>query len=220
MQSSRRICHHPFCGIVDRSKTALFITSLAAPSSRRSTLARTRVMYLLCCLWNCQSTVEGGKLVLLINSDKKSKKQALQTKFYQNIFVIRCKIRTHPVLSPLWLVVQSKHPLENLSISLDYPVCTARKQTFYYKRFLLDWFFIIMLRLLRDKCQPHKENKSTFRSLYLHASSSWRGKSDLLKYLKYCPCTCRQSDQDDNINAIKTLFPLWLFNIAFQYRLS
>ena len=32
---------------------------------------------------------------------------------------------------------------------------------------------------------------------------------------KYCPCTCRQSDQDDNINAIKTLFPLWLFNIAF-----
>ena len=33
--------------------------------------------------------------------------------------------------------------------------------------------------------------------------------------LKYCPCTCRQSDQDDNINAIKTLFPLWLFNIAF-----
>ena len=28
-------------------------------------------------------------------------------------------------------------------------------------------------------------------------------------------CTCRQSDQDDNINAIKTLFPLWLFNIAF-----
>ena len=100
-------------------------------------------------------------------------------------------------------------------ISLDYPVCTARKQTFYYKRFLLDWFFIIMLRLLRDKCQPHKENKSTFRSLYLHASSSWRGKSDLLKYLKYCPCTCRQSEQDDNINAIKTLFPLWLFNIAF-----
>ena len=112
-------------------------------------------------------------------------------------------------------VGELKHPLENLSISLDYPVCTARKQTFYYKRFLLDWFFIIMLRLLRDKCQPHKENKSTFRSLYLHASSSWRGKSDLLKYLKYCPCTCRQSEQDDNINAIKTLFPLWLFNIAF-----
>ena len=45
--------------------------------------------------------VEGGKLVLLINTDKKSKKQTLQTKFYQNIFVIRCKIRTHPVLSPL-----------------------------------------------------------------------------------------------------------------------
>ena len=35
--------------IVDRSETALFITSLAAPSSRRSTLARTRVRYLLCC---------------------------------------------------------------------------------------------------------------------------------------------------------------------------
>ncbi|EEA81654.1 hypothetical protein CLONEX_02480 [[Clostridium] nexile DSM 1787] len=58
-------------------------------------------MYLLCCLCNCQSAVEGGKLVLLINSDKKSKKQALQTKFYQNIFVIRCKTRTYPVLSPL-----------------------------------------------------------------------------------------------------------------------
>ena len=35
-------------------------------------------------------------------------------------------------------VGELKHPLENLSISLDYPVCTARKQTFYYKRFLLD----------------------------------------------------------------------------------
>ena len=41
------------------------------------------IMYLLCCLWNCESAVEGGKLVLLINTDKKSKKQALQTKLYQ-----------------------------------------------------------------------------------------------------------------------------------------
>ena len=112
-------------------------------------------------------------------------------------------------------VGESKLPLESLSIPLGYLACTARKRTFYYKRFLRDWFFIIMLRLLRGKYPSHRKNKSTFQLLYLYASSSWRGKSDLLKYLKYCPCTCRQSDQDDNINAIKTLFPLWLFNIAF-----
>ncbi|ERM51871.1 hypothetical protein C678_0153, partial [Clostridioides difficile F665] len=84
MQSSRRICHHPLCEIVDRSKAALFITSLAAPSSRRSTLARTRVMYLLCCLCNCQSAVEGGKLVLLLTLTKRAKNERTKRNFFKN----------------------------------------------------------------------------------------------------------------------------------------
>ena len=43
-------------------------------------------MYLLCCLFDCQCADEGGKLVLLINTDKKGKKQAHQMKFYQKYF--------------------------------------------------------------------------------------------------------------------------------------
>ena len=43
-------------------------------------------MYLLCCLFDCKCTDEGGKLVLLINTDKKGKKQAHQMKFYQKYF--------------------------------------------------------------------------------------------------------------------------------------
>ena len=43
-------------------------------------------MYLLCCLFDCQCTDEGGKLVLLINTDKKGKKQVNQMNFYQKYF--------------------------------------------------------------------------------------------------------------------------------------
>ena len=41
---------------------------------------------LLASLFDCQYTNEGGKLVLLINTDKKSKKQAHQMKLYQKYF--------------------------------------------------------------------------------------------------------------------------------------
>ena len=41
---------------------------------------------LLASLFDCQCTYEGGKLVLLINTDKKGKKQAHQTKLYQKYF--------------------------------------------------------------------------------------------------------------------------------------
>ena len=105
-------------------------------------------------------------------------------------------------------VGELKLPLENLNIPLGYLACTARKRTFYYKRFLLDWSYIIMLRLLRGKYPSHRKNKSTFQLLYLYANNSWKGKSDLLKYLKYCLSTCRQLGRGDNIGVIKTLFPL------------
>ena len=67
-------------------RSSAFITSLTAPSSRRFIFARTWVMYLLCCLFDCQCADEGGKFVLLINTDKKGKKQAHQTKLYQKYF--------------------------------------------------------------------------------------------------------------------------------------
>ena len=41
---------------------------------------------LLASLFDCQCTDEGGKLVLLINTDKKGKKQAHQMKLYQKYF--------------------------------------------------------------------------------------------------------------------------------------
>ena len=69
-----------------------------------------------------------------------------------------------------WVDLREYTPMDTVRQQLK--LC-SRQYNLYMKTVVsLQNNLIIMLRLLRDKCQPHKENKSTFRSLYLHASSS------------------------------------------------
>ena len=49
-------------------------------------IVKSLEVYLLCCLFDCQCTDEGGKLVLLINTDKKKQKTGASNEILSKIF--------------------------------------------------------------------------------------------------------------------------------------